>query len=148
MSRDFKYSRGGGSVMKTFLNGSKKSKVRLAQLGFDPIERLVLLYKKLESEDEYWSKVREASLVKELDSEGNVKKVHRYSGMAHSTVLTQMAKISNDLLRYGYGRVPENLPSSGGESTPLVINLDSGRIEDPLVINHQPETHEFEEEDS
>jgi|SaaInl4_135m_RNA_FD_contig_71_898004_length_16358_multi_5_in_0_out_0_1 hypothetical protein len=123
-----KYSTSGGKAqVQKFIRGAQRSRVRLAQLGFDPIERLVNMYDLLEKEHKYWLELRESGLsIVRLDTIGEpIKKKGkiRYSGVAHAAVLAQMAKVCNDLLRYSYGRVPDTLPNGGDKASPLVINL-------------------------
>ena len=98
--------------------GFPKSQERLLQLRFDPIKELVNLYHRLKAEDVYHQKVRDGSIVP-LTAAG---KVRPYNADAHLAVLDKLQKTASDLLRYGYGRVPESVSIEPGPSG-LVINL-------------------------
>jgi len=129
---------------KKFIAGSKRSQRRLATLNFDPIQKLVKLYERLEQEDEYYCNLRQVGKVTELDKKGDVKKSHKYSGVAHATVFANMSKIGNDLLRYAYGRVPETLNLNTQPTRPMVIKLtDTKSLEhkksSTLIINGRSE---------
>jgi len=89
----------------------------MEHLDFDPLERLVKLYRDLEEEDKYWKMLRNHEMVEETSVSplGTSKKKRRYSIMAHTAVMTQMAKIGNDLMRYKYSRVPENVNENDGD---------------------------------
>jgi len=117
------------------IRGAKRSRQRLAELKFDPIEKLVMLYKKLEEEDKWYVELRKATSVKVLGKDGKPQKTLRYSAVAHSTVLAQLEKIGNDLLRYGYGRVSETVNVNNQNPSPLLINLSGKK-----VIEHDAET--------
>ena len=102
-----------------------KSVKRLNGLGFDPIERSVKLYARLEAEEKRWCELRDGD--RELmDGEGNIIKRGRYSSIAHTGVLTQMAKINADLTRYMYGRVPEGMNFDNTNMAPFIIQLEEG----------------------
>jgi len=135
----------GGFSGKKFIAGSKRSQRRLETLGFDPIEKLVNLYRRLEEEDEWYCNLRMAGTVKQLDSDGNVKKTTRYSGVAHSTVHSNMARVGNDLMRYAYGRVPENVP---GENKPLsAMRIKLTKSETVTINGSTQEIEDAEYED-
>jgi len=96
----------GGAIdhVKRYHAGSERSKDKLRQLRFDPIERLV---------DEYHDINR---LIKEEEDYRDERKVrlHPESGKAVLwrpdmllKLMEERSKISDRLLRYGYGRVPE-----------------------------------------
>jgi hypothetical protein len=86
----------------------------MEHLEFDPLERLIKLYRDLEEEDQYWKMLRRHEMVEETSVSplGVTKKKRKYSIMAHTAVMAQMAKIGNDLMRYKYSRVPENTVES------------------------------------
>jgi hypothetical protein len=143
---DNKLPRGpvSGFSEKKFITGSKRSQRRLKTLGFDPIERLVKLYKRLEEEDEYMVNLRQVAAVTELNPDGSVKKSHKYSGVAHMAVFGHMEKTASDLLRYDYGRVPELIPTSAADVKPLMIQLtDEGTA--PIVITAYKRDDEAED---
>jgi hypothetical protein len=111
---------------KKFMANSKRSQTRLKDLGFDPIEKLVRLYERLEAEDAVYQELRNAGAVLLMDKKGNTKPAKRYSGVAHAAILAQMQKVSSDLLRYSYGRVPEGVDLQKGGTPKMVINTASG----------------------
>jgi len=82
---------------------------RLDQLGFDPMENMVHLYRRLEEEDRFWQEIRRRGKVTFMDTvpTGIKQKTIRYSALAHMSVFNNMEKINNSLLRYKYARVPE-----------------------------------------
>jgi hypothetical protein len=90
---------------------SKESIRKLEMLGFDPIESAVRLYEQLAA-DAYFIK---------HDDEGNVRT--RYNVLAYSNLITAMAKINADLLRYRYGRVSEAEEKDTEKLPPLVIKM-------------------------
>ena len=93
---------------------SRSSVEKLASLGFDPIEHMVLLYQETCEEIEDLSKLK---LCPQVMPNGEVR---RYSAMAHSQLLTIKQKLVNDLMRYGYGRAPE---MGKTEEVPVVPKL-------------------------
>jgi hypothetical protein len=102
------------------------SKRRLAQLDFDPIERLVNLYKELDEEIRYMRDLRDFKVPSHITAEGEELKPPRYSAVALAAILAQKEKVANDLLRYGYGRVPETVNINETQNSPLVIQLTDG----------------------
>ena len=84
---------------------SKDPSVRLAELGFDPIKRMIALY------DEICDELLE------------LKSGERVSGQTLTQLLLIKQKIINDLLRYGYARVTEALELPVTNVQPVVINL-------------------------
>jgi hypothetical protein len=101
-------------TMQPFKKGEKRSSPssrRLKKLNFNPIDKLIALHDRLEREDQYWTSIREGSLVL-LDDEGKPKKVI-YKAMVHNAIFTQLQKVSADLLQYRYHKV---LPPNGGNA--------------------------------
>jgi hypothetical protein len=101
-----------------------KSVRRLDALNFDPMERMVILYKRLEEQEQHWGNVQ-MGLVTYIGADGEEKPV-RYSSVAHIGVLNQMQKISADLLRYKYGRVPEGMNFDDAAIAPFYVMLEQG----------------------
>ena len=132
--------------------GSRRSRKRLEELNFDPIEKLVRLYEELQTEEQYWRNLRNVSSVQVIGDDGKRKKTVRYSAMAHSTVWAQMEKVANDLLRYGYGRVPESLNINTPNASPLSIGLSGEKAKSVIegksskVIEINPLNKNAEEE--
>lgn len=133
-----------GFSERTFISGSKRSQRRLKSLKFDPIEKLVKLYQRLEEEDEYMVNLRKVAAVSELNPDGTVKKTHKYSGVAHMAVFGHMEKTASDLLRYDYGRVPELVPTTAADVKPLMIQL-TDPDSSPLVITAYKREDEVED---
>lgn len=105
---------------------SKSAVARLAESGFDPIKKLVQLYEEINKEiaDLENLKLRPVML-----SNGDTR---RYSSIAHAQLLTTQQKLINDLVRYGYARVPETVNVKPEVPPALVINLTpDGGIFDP-----------------
>lgn len=122
MSEQPAYSGGLNTAAKTaerFVAGSVKSKKRLAQLNFDPIEELVITYEKLRGELEYYEAWRDGA-VEVLTTQG---KPRAWPADVHMSVFDRLIAIGDKLLRYGYGRVPETQIVDDKRRTPMVINL-------------------------
>lgn len=91
---------------------------KLLSLSFDPIEAKVMLAEKYEAELAYHEAVREGLIIN--PSTG---KPRSYSAQAHALVMTAYDRCINDLMRYGYARVPEKEEDIGNEIPPVSINL-------------------------
>ena len=91
---------------------------KLLSLSFDPIEAKVMLAEKYEAELAYHEAVRNGLVIN--PSTG---KPRSYSAQAHALVMTAYDRCINDLLRYGYARVPEKEEDIGNEIPPVSINL-------------------------
>ena len=74
---------------------SDKSVDKLNTLRFDPIQKLVALHDKIDKEMD--------SMLYDEDGEPR----RKFSQVAYAALLATQAKISNDLIRYGYARVSE-----------------------------------------
>jgi hypothetical protein len=108
-----------------------KSQQRLATLGFDPMSTMVDTYRALEAEIAYQKKLRDGEIV-ELRADGKPKVFypdHLYA------LYDRLTNISDKLMRYGYGRVPETNIIESEQRSPLVINLSTGGKK---VINEEP----------
>ncbi len=116
---------------------SQKSVRRLEMLGFDPITKLVDRHTALTKELEYQEKRRKNEVL-ELTSSGKV----RAFVMDHLMMLhQQLFAIEKELLRYGYGRVPENGAPEAQRVLPLVVNL-TRKGEQYVVNDYGPRTDE------
>ena len=96
---------------------------KLRELAYDPIEKMVQLYERLVDEEALWARVRsgiETTLI--TGDDGKIRSI-RYSAVAHAAVLAQMNKVNSDLLRYGYGRVPETVNFDTPALPPMFIQL-------------------------
>lgn len=111
--------------IRNYRAGNDNSVVRLRNIGFDPIGELVITYKRLEEElsrQEKWRDGVEGYVPKAAN--GNPK---AYRPEVHHALFVQLCKVSESLLRYGYGRVSETAEESkSAQPMPLVINLHSG----------------------
>ena len=78
---------------------------KLDELGFDPIEKLADIYKRLEREDAFYLKARDTEFI-DVSTDGKKTK-RRYSSVAHVGVISQMAGVASSLLRYKYTPIQE-----------------------------------------
>ncbi len=101
--------------------GTHSSKARLTELRFDPIYELVRKFRQLEDELEYHEKWRNNEIVV-LTSTG---KTRNYNVEVHMNLYDKLTSISEKLLRYYYGRVPETDTGNAVERAALVINLSN-----------------------
>lgn len=99
------------------------SEQKLAQLGFDPIEEAVKLYKHVRKEILYMEGLRVVPDGMTIDPPKGCKTRQRYSSMAHGALLTLEQKLINDLMRYGYARVSESVTVETKDATPLCITM-------------------------
>lgn len=106
-------------IQKRSRGGSVKSKQRLEELDFDPIGELVASYRKLQKEIAYQEDIRTGKLV-ELRADGRPR---AYRAEVHLGLYDKINMISKELLRYGYGRVPEAETNTGSTAKPLIVNL-------------------------
>lgn len=90
---------------------SDKSVDKLNSLTFDPIARLVRLHDRIEEE----------LYEMQYDGDGNPKR--KFSQVAFCQLIATQQKISNDLLRYGYKRVPEVTEVHTTSVEPIQITL-------------------------
>jgi len=113
-----------------FFDGGKRSIAVLKANRFDPITKLIEQYNKLTEELKYWEDCRSNRIVKVL---ANGREVSMYNPDAHMAVYNLLVNIGDKLLRYGYGRVPENLPEAPNKPQALFIQL--GKEGDVYGIN-------------
>jgi hypothetical protein len=99
--------------------GGRLSVAKLKDLGFDPIEALVHQYRFLEEQLQYYNDWRDNKIVP-LTSTGKTK---WYNEQTHMNLIDKMTAVSDKLLRYKYGRVPETNIIEDKMRSPLVINL-------------------------
>jgi hypothetical protein len=108
-----------------YKGGSARSVQTLNDLRFDPIVRLVENYRKLEQELAWHEQIRSGELIALLPSG----KPRAYNADAHMRVYDKLLEVGKELLRYGYGRVPENMPSFGEKVPTMVVNLTTSDAE-------------------
>ena len=88
---------------------------KLKQLGFDPIEKMVELYNKINIQLEAMDHKQDLML--------DGFKGHGYSGIVHATLLATQQKLTNDLMRYKYARVSEADTEMAVKPPPIFIQL-------------------------
>jgi hypothetical protein len=102
---------------KRYHAGSERSRAKLEQLKFDPIEKLVADYERVEKLIEVEMKLSTGEM-KRLNSKGN--EMTWYPDFL-GKLLEQKSKIANDLLRYKYGRVSENTNVTVKQPMPFIV---------------------------
>lgn len=119
---------------------SKSSVQRLQELGFDPIQKLVQLYEDITKEI---AELDELKMNPKMLKNGDVR---RYSSMAHAQLITTQQKLINDLMRYGYARVPETVNVKPELPSGITINLTpkGGQFVAEDVVDITPEDPEDE----
>lgn len=88
---------------------SINSRKRLVQLEFDPIQRQIELFDRIERK------------ILELESQP------RYSMVAYAQLIATKQKIANDLMRYGYSRMPETNEIKNINTAPVKIMLTDNK---------------------
>jgi hypothetical protein len=124
--------------------GAKRSVARLKALGYDPIGSLVEKYNDLEDELKRQKKIRSNELV-ELTASG---KPRAYNPETTMSIYEKQIAIAEKLLRYGYGRVPENTLETPKTVRPMIVNLT--KKGETYVVNDIPDedfAHEDDETD-
>lgn len=103
----------------SIFKGGPRSQRRLQDLGFDPIGELVENYHKLKLEIEHQEQIRDGVRV-ELTLKGTPK---AYRPEIHHALYDRAINIAKELLRYGYGRVPEINVVETKTPQALIVNL-------------------------
>ena len=99
--------------------GGKRSQEVMKALGYDPIKELVETHKTLQKQLDFHEKVKQGIFVPLAASGRPI----RYNANAHNECLAMLIKVGESLLRYKYGRVPEETSNADKEPGALVINL-------------------------
>lgn len=124
--------RGGVNAgYKQFHRGGPKSVARLRNLNFDPIGDLVKQHGKITAEIEHQEKMRSGEII-ELTPAG---KSRAYRPEIHHALYDKLLVIGKELLRYGYGRVPEQVNENVVAPQPLIVNLT--KKGDVYMVNPQ-----------
>lgn len=89
--------------VSNYVRGAQRSITRLKQLRFDPLEKLVKQYERLDEEIMCYKQIRAGTRIELL---GNGKP-RTFSYEVLMKMEEQLQTIAKELLRYGYGRVPE-----------------------------------------
>lgn len=116
---------------------SSTSVAKLKSLGVDPIDYMVNTYDEITAEIEEQQKLKKYPVILADGSK------RRYSAEMHARLLEIKQKIGNDLMRYGYARVPETIGLNSTEPKGLVINM----VSDDNVFKIIEETVAEDEED-
>jgi hypothetical protein len=126
---------GGSRLGKPqYMAGAKRSVSRLANLGYDPIGELVATSNALKIEIKRWEDIRDQKFVSIIGlNKDGTEKVQQYSWMAHYALIDKLIAVGEKLLRYGYGRVPENIEEAGSKPKLGLTVKMAGR--DVLIIN-------------
>ena len=83
---------------------------KLNELGFDPIEKMVELYQEIEI------KLNNGSI--------------REGSGAYAQLVATRGQLINNLMQYGYKKVPEKIEQEITEKKPIAIKLNLGSKED------------------
>lgn len=102
-------------------------------LGYDPIVELVAQHRHLMEEIRTLQNIRDGSLVR-LDKDG---KEEKYSRMHYVELMTLAQKISADLLRYRYARVPEM--GDFLRAAPMVMKVQLTSSDEEFTIGQEPD---------
>ena len=94
------------------------SEKRLKKLGFDPLDKLVDVYRKLEAECLYYENWKSKKLVP-LSQKGNELS---YPAAIHLDVIDKMGQVADKLMRYGYARISETLQVEAKATSALIVN--------------------------
>jgi len=120
------------STKKVLKNLSKSQEI-LEYLEFDPIVELVSKYKELEALCNWHERWRIGE-IQPISANGRAR---NYSPTAHAEIYDRLLKVSEQLLRYKYGRIPETLEIQHKEIPPFVVNLS--REGDTYSLNEKGE---------
>jgi hypothetical protein len=118
---------------------TRQAVFKLDQLKFDPIEELVRTYVRIYKEIKYYEDWRDGKIVP-LTSSGKPKSYSGSSEMAHASLHDKLIKISTELLRYKYGRIPEGINLEPGDKPPLTINLSADQKSYEILVNQEHES--------
>lgn len=102
-----------------FKRGARRSVIRLEQLEFDPIYQLVSSHREIVNEIAYQKELRSGAKV-EVGPGGRVR---GFNAENLSKLYDQKLTVEKELLRYGYGRVPETLEVNTKPIAPLVVEM-------------------------
>ncbi len=121
-----------------YASGGARSVGRLRSLKFDPIGELVTKYRQLEEEIERQKLIRDGVIV-ELTSAG---KPRAYRPEVHHAIFDKQISIGEKLLRYAYGRVPDEGMETPKTPMPLIVNLT--KKGETYIANESADTEDFD----
>ena len=105
-----------------FKRDSVSAQLLMAELNFDPIQKLIDVYVNLEREIQIMEQVRDGTLVQITKSGG----VLKYSPRVHYELYDKLITISEALLRYRYARVNESIIEEGKKKRgALIVQLSN-----------------------
>ena len=90
---------------------SRRASKKLEELGFDPIEKLVELYDRLDSD------------IYNLTYDENGLPRTKYSVIAYSNLMAAKQRCITELMRYGYARAMEGVEVHTQALAPITISL-------------------------
>ena len=118
-----------------------KSERRLGELGFDPMQRRVDTYRRLEAELAWWEAIRDKTIVDVIGLKPNGDpKTRAYSFDAHMRIFEQLDRAADGLMRYAYGRVPETQIVENKQRVPFTINLTNGSKKTVVPTSSEEQT--------
>jgi hypothetical protein len=123
-------------------SGGNRARARLRTLNFDPIDMLVKRHKELENELEMQEQMKDGKAVR-LRQDGKPKAFvfEQYLG-----VQRELISISEKLMRYKYGRVPE-VETPKAQAKPMML-VRLNKKGDVFTLNAGEEAEpDFDEED-
>jgi hypothetical protein len=100
---------------------SRESIRALAKLDFDPIQKMVQLYHRIDAQLTRQEELQAMKDVAELETGKQVK--NGYSAMAHMGFATAQEKLLNDLIPYRYAKIPVDEAKKDDVPPPLTIEL-------------------------
>jgi hypothetical protein len=133
--KDFSHRQAG---VPKYVAGAARSVGRLKALKFDPIGELVTKYRQLEDEVERQKLIRDGVIV-ELTSAG---KPRSYRPEVHHALFDKQISIGEKLLRYAYGRVPDEGIETPKTPMPLIVNLT--KKGETYIANESADTEDFD----
>jgi hypothetical protein len=107
---------------------------RLKNLGFDPLVKLVDIYREVEDEVAIQKGMRDGSV---MMLNPNTAKPRSYVGEHHLNLLDKQISIADKLMRYQYARVPENGDEkrAGMPTLNITLNKQGAHEEDFEMVD-------------
>lgn len=111
--------RGSAVGVPKWIAGAQRSVGRMKHLNYDPIGELVKKYRELDVELQHQQKLRSGELV-EMTATGRPR---NFNPKLLMDIYEKQIMIAEKLLRYRYGRVPENETFDAERPSALIVNL-------------------------
>ena len=96
---------------------SKRASKKLEALGFDPIEKMVDLYHKLERD------------IYNMTHDSDGLPISKYSALGHANLMSAQQRCISELMRYGYARATEGVEVTTQQLAPVTIQLTSSPVD-------------------